>query len=73
MENSTIKTNIKGVPLSKKVLVTVGQASILFNLDREEVEEILHSSEEENLFLLYKGDKMIKRKNFSKYISNCIY
>lgn len=41
MENSTIKANIKGVPLSKKVLVTVGQASILFNLDREEVEEIL--------------------------------
>ena len=73
MENSTIKANIKGVPLSKKVLVTVGQASILFNLDREEVEEILHSSEEENLFLLNKGDKMIKRKNFSKYISNCIY
>lgn len=73
MENSTIKANIKGVPLSKKVLVTVGQASILFNLDREEVEEILHSSEEENLFLLYKGDKMIKRKNFGKYISDCIY
>lgn len=73
MENSTIKANIKGVPLSKKVLVTVGQASILFNLDREEVEEILHSSEEENLFLLYKGDKMIKRKNFGKHISNCIY
>ena len=73
MEKSTIKANIKGVPLSKKVLVTVGKASILFNLDREEVEEILHSSEEENLLLLYKGDKMIKRKNFSKYISNCIY
>ena len=73
MENSTIKANIKGVPLSKKVLVTVGQASILFNLDREEVEEILHSSEEENLFLLYKGDQMIKRQNFSKYISNCIH
>lgn len=73
MRNNTIEVTIKGVPLSRKVLVTVEQASILFNLDANEIEVILHSEEDKNLFLLCNGHEMIKRENFVEYVCNNIY
>lgn len=73
MRNNTIEVTIKGVPLSRKVLVTVEQASILFNLDANEIEGILHNEEDKNLFLLCNGREMIKRENFVEYVCNNIY
>ena len=68
MESNEIKLVIKGVPLSRRVLVTVEQASILFNLDANKIEGILHSEEELNLSLLCNGREMIKRESFAEYV-----
>ena len=73
MESNEIKVVIKGVPLSRRVLVTVEQASILFNLDANKIEGILHSEEELNLSLLCNGREMIKRESFAEYVCNNVY
>ncbi len=57
------------VPIWKKILLTVDEASAYSNIGSDKIRQIM--KEQECNFVLYKGThKLIKRKEFEKFIEN---
>lgn len=57
------------IPVWEKILLTVDEAAALFNINKNKIREI--SNDDNCSYVLWNGSKkLIKRKQFEKYLFN---